>query len=205
MFHTALMSSSARRPLNVATGIVMAGALILTGSGQAFAATATSSQTVTGSSPAGVLSVTAPGTLALPSLVGGASTAATNLGSVSWTDTLGTATASSVTMAATDLYNAATVGGYIPFSHFTITVDQAPNANALNNGPNAIAGAASQTLTGADTTPGTTYSDAITLATASTTSSGTWTQSLNKITVGVPANTIPATLFTATIQYTITG
>jgi hypothetical protein len=58
---------------------------------------------------------------------------------------------------------------------------------------------------GVDATPGTSYSAPITLATGSTTSVGTWTMAANKITVGVPANTIPSSPFTATIQYTITG
>ncbi|HEY8675041.1 MAG TPA: hypothetical protein VIO13_03645 [Candidatus Dormibacteraeota bacterium] len=67
------------------------------------------------------------------------------------------------------------------------------------------AGAASQTLSGVDTTPGTTYSAPITLATGTTLADGTWTQAANKIAVGVPANTILSTAFTATIQYTVTG
>ncbi|HEV3232088.1 MAG TPA: hypothetical protein VG245_07525, partial [Candidatus Dormibacteraeota bacterium] len=150
------------RPLGLATGAAMAGALILMGSAQALAATGSGTQTLSGTSAAGVLSVTAPAGLSLPTLVGGASTAAINLGSLGWTDTLNTATASSVTMASTDLYFAAGAGSYIPFSKFTVSVDQAPTANALNSGPNAAAGTASQTLSGADTTPGTTYSGAIT-------------------------------------------
>jgi hypothetical protein len=194
-----------RRRFSLAAGAALASALILMGSGQALAATAGGTQTLTGTSSAGVLSVTAPATLVLPSLVGGSSTAATNLGSLSWTDTLNTATASSVTLAATDLYFAAGVGGHIPFTNFTIAVDQAPTGNALNGGANAAAGAASQVLSGVDTTPGTTYSSPITLATGSATSVGTWGQSANMITVGVPANTIPGSAFTSTIQYTITG
>ncbi|MEA2682612.1 MAG: hypothetical protein QOK05_940 [Chloroflexota bacterium] len=205
MFGKTSPLSIGRRPFSLATGVAMAGALVLVGSSQVLAATAASSQTLAGTSSAGVLSVTAPAGLTLPSLVGGSSTAATNLGSLSWTDTLNSATASSVTLASTDLYFAAGVGGHIPFSNFTISVDQAPNANALNSGANAVAGAASQVLSGVDTTPGTTYSSPITLATASTTSVGTWNQAANKIAVGVPANTIPSSDFAATIQYTITG
>jgi hypothetical protein len=178
--------------------------MILVGSNPASAATAGDTQTVTGTTQPGVLSITAPGALALPALVDGSSTAATNLGSLSWTDTLNTATASSVTLAATDLYFAAGAGSFIPFTHFTITVDQAPTGSALNNGA-VTAGAASQVLSGADTTPGTTYCTPITLATGSTLTNGTWTQAANKITVGVPANTILSTAFTATLQYTVTG
>jgi hypothetical protein len=140
----------------------------------------------------------------MPSLVPGSATDATNLGSLSWTDTLNNATASSVTMQATDLSFAAGVGSYIPFTHFTITVDQAPTSGPLNSG-SVTAGTASQVLSGADTTPGTTYSAPITRATGTTLADGTWTQAANKITVGVPANTILSTAFAATIQYTVTG
>ncbi len=164
----------------------------------ASAATAGSTQLVTGSTPAGILSVTAPGTLALPSSVPGSSSAATNLGSLTWTDTLNNVTASSVTLSATDLYFAAGVGSYIPFTLFTFTVDQAPVAGPLNSGT-VTAGAATQNLAGADTTPGTTLSSPITLANGNTLADGTWTQAANKITVGVPANTILSTPFSSTI------
>ena len=200
--HASILTMS-RRPLSLATGIAAAGALVLAGSGHAFAVAST--QAVSGTTQAGVLSVTAPGSLTLPALIDGSSTAATNLGSLSWTDTLNTATASSLTLAATDLYFAAGLPGRVPFTNFTITVDQAPTANSLNTGTMVTAGGASQTLTGVDTTPGTTYSSAITLATGTTTSSGSWTQAANKITVGVPANATLSSLFQATIQYTITG
>jgi hypothetical protein len=61
------------------------------------------------------------------------------------------------------------------------------------------------TLTGAATTDFATYSTPITLATASATSEGTWTQAGNQIVIAVPANTTPGTTFAATIQYTVTG
>lgn len=205
MFEGTSIPAIARRPLRLATGIAAAGAMILIGSSPASAATGGGTQTVTGTTEAGALSITAPGGLTLPTLVDGSSTAATNLGSLSWTDTLPAATAWSVTLAATDLYSAAGVGGHIPFTDCTITVDQAPTGSALNSDALVTAGAVSQTLSGTDTTSGTTYSSPITLATGSATTKGTWTQAANKITVGVPANTIPATVFTATIQYTVTG
>jgi len=204
MFENASIPTPARRPARLIIGIAMAGSLIAVGSSHAFAATASGTQTVTGTTQAGVLSVTAPGSLVLATLVGGTSTPATNLGSLSWTDTLNSATASSVTLAATDLYYAAGAAGHINFTNFTISVDQAPTGDSLDTGA-VTAGTASQTLTGADTTPGTTFSAPITLATGNTLTVGTWTQAGNKITVGVPAATIPSTTFTATIQYTITG
>ena len=204
MFNHSSRLAFARRPFALASGIAMAGALVLMGSTQVLAATAGGSQTVTGSTPAGVLSVTAPGAMSLPSLVDGSYTAATNLGSLGFTNTINTATAWNVTLAATDLYFAAGATSHINFTNFTITVDQAPTGNALNSGT-VTSGAASQALTGADTTPGTTYSGPITLASGDTLASGTWTQAANKIAVGVPANTILGTSFTATVQYTITG
>lgn len=126
------------------------------------------------------------------------------MGSLSWTDTLPAATAWSVTLASTDLYSAAGVGGNVPFTDCTITVDQTPVGAPLNSDDLVTAGAVSQ-LNGTDTTSGTTYSTPITLATGSATTKGTWTEAANKISVGVPSNTIPATVFTATIQYTVTG
>lgn len=197
-------TTTPRHALRIAAGAALVGAALLIGCVPASAATGGSTQTVTGSTPAGLLTITAPGSLALPSLVPGSAIAATNLGSLTWTDTLNNATASSVTLQATDLYFAAGATSHIPFTDMTITVDQAPVADPLNSGV-VTAGAASQTLSGADTTPGTTYSLPITLAMGDTLADGTWTQAANKITVGVPADTILSTAFTATIQYTITG
>jgi hypothetical protein len=190
--------------LRLTLGAAIATAALVMGFSPALAATSSGTQIVTGSTPAGVLSVAAPGSLALPALVPGSSTAATDIGSLSWTDTLNNATASSVTLQATDLYFAAGAGSYIPFTHFTITVDQTPTGGPLDSGV-VTPGAASQTLTGVDTTPGTTYSLPITLASGNTLADGTWTQIANMITVGVPADTILSTAFIATIQYTITG
>jgi len=180
---------------------LLGGGMMIFGSSPSLAAT----QTLTGTSSPGVLSITAPGSLSLPTLVNGSSTAPTNLGSLSWTDTLNDTTVSSVTLAATNLWHAAGAGLYIPWADFSITVDQSPTPGALNTGTPAVAGALTQVLTGAPTTDFGTYSAPITLATASATSEGTWTQANNQITVAVPANTFASTSFSATIQYTITG
>src|ERR1700733_10234460 len=68
---------SARRQLVTAfTGVLAAGGLILLAASPAAAASAT--QVVTGTTQGGLLSITAPGALVLPTLVGGSSTAATN-------------------------------------------------------------------------------------------------------------------------------
>lgn len=195
---------SARRSMSLAFAIAASGALIMLGSIPAAAASST--QILTGSTSGGVLSISAPGPLTLPTLIAGSSTAATNLGSLTWTDTMNDAAVSSVTLAATNLWHAAGAGLYIPWADFTITVDPTPVPNVNNTGSAAVVPAGSPyVLTGTATTDFGTYSTAITLATASATSEGSWTQAGNQIVVAVPANTTPGTLFTATIQYTVTG
>jgi hypothetical protein len=205
MFRHSSNRTTRRRALRVGTGIAVTGAVIVFGSGPAVAATS-STQVLTGTTQGGVLSITAPGALTLPTLVPGSSTAATNLGSLSWTDTMNDAAVSSVTLAATNLWHAAGAGLYIPFADFTITVDPTPSANVNNSGSPAVVPVGSPyALTGTVTTDFGTYSTPITLATASATSEGTWTESANQIAIAVPANTTPGTVFTATIQYTVTG
>ncbi len=193
-----------RHSIHMATGIGAVGAFIIFGSIPAAAASGT--QVVTGSTSGGVLSISAPGALTLPTLVAGSSTAATNLGSLSWTDTMNDALVSSVTFAATNLWHAAGAGLYIPWGDFTITVDPTPSPNAMNTGAAAVVPPGSPyVLAGTPTTDFGTYSTPITLATASATSEGTWTMATNQIVVAVPANTTPATTFTATLQYSVTG
>jgi hypothetical protein len=196
---------NARRPMTLVAAIAASGALLMLGSTPAAAATS-GTQILTGSTSGGVLSISAPGPLTLPTLVAGSSTAATNLGSLTWTDTMNDAVVSSVTLAATNLWHAAGAGLYIPWADFTITVDPTPAPNINNTGSAAVVPVGSPyVLTGAPTTDFGTYSTAITLATASATSEGSWTQASNQIVIAVPANTTPGTLFTATIQYTVTG
>ena len=116
------------------------------------------------------------------------------------------AVVSSVTLAATNLWHAAGAGLYIPWADFTITVDPAPVANAMNTGtPAVVPVGGPYVLAGTPTTDFATYSTPITLATGSATSEGTWTASGNQIAIAVPANTTPGTTFSATIQYTVTG
>src|ERR1700730_2982166 len=152
------------------------------------------------------LTITAPGTLTLPALVMGRSTAATALGSLSWTDTLNTGTAWSVTLAATNLWHAAGAGLYIPWARFTITVDPTPVPDSMDTGdPVVVPPGSPYVLAGAAATDFSTFSTPITLATGSATSQGTWTTANNRIVVAVPANTTPSTSFVGTIQYTLTG
>jgi len=205
MYKKTSTPTAGRRSLSLATVIVAAGGMILIGASPV-AADASATQTVTATSQAGLLTITAPGALTLPTLIGGSTTAATNLGSLSWTDTMNDAAVSSVTLAATNLWHAAGAGLYIPWGRFTITVDPSPTANVNNTGAAIVVPAGSPyVLAGAATTDFATYSTPITLATGSATSEGTWTQVNNQISVSVPANTTPGTLFAATIQYTVTG
>ncbi len=204
MFGESSIRNASRRSMRLATGIVAVGATLALGSISGLAASGT--QVVTGSTSGGVLSISAPASLALPTLVAGSSTPATNLGSLSWTDTMNDSVVSSVTLAATNLWHAAGAGLYIPWADFTITVDPTPVANANNTGAPAVVPVGSPyVLTGAPTTDFGTYSTPITLATASATSEGTWTLVNNQIAIAVPAGTTPGTSFSATIQYTVTG
>jgi hypothetical protein len=204
MINRASFSAGKRQFATVVAGVLASGGLILLASSPVAAASAT--QVVTGATLGGVLTITAPGALVLPTLVSGSSTAAASLGSVSWTDTLNDAVVSSVTLAATNLWHAAGAGLYIPWADFTITVDPTVTGNVNNSGAAATVPAGSPyTLTGTATTDFATYSTPITLATESATSEGTWTQAANQIVVAVPANTTPGTSFAATIQYTVTG
>jgi len=204
MINRATLFAGRRQLATVVTGVIASGGLILLASSPVDAASAT--QVVTGATQGGLLSITAPGALALPTLFSGSSTAATSLGSLSWTDTLNDSIVSSVTLAATNLWHAAGAGLYIPWADFTVTVDPTVTGNAMNTGSAATVPAGSPyTLAGTATTDFATYSTPITLATASATSEGTWTQAANQIVVAVPADTTPGTTFAATIQYTVTG
>lgn len=204
MFRDISIRIARRRSFQFATGIAVTGAILVFASGPVDAASST--QIVTGATVGGILSITAPAAVALPTLVAGSSTAATNLGSVSWTDTMNDAAVSSVTLAATNLWEAAGAGLYIPWADFTVTVGLTISPNVNNTGTAAVVPAGSPyVLAGTATTDFATYSTPITLATASATSEGTWTEATNQISVTVPANTTPGTSFSATIQYTVTG
>lgn len=204
MFTELSIRTARKRSLRLVIALAVAGSAVAFGSGPVSAASGT--QLVTGATQGGVLSITAPGTLILPTLVAGTSTAATNLGSLSWTDTMNDAVVSSVTLAATNLWHAAGAGLYIPWADFTITVDPSPTANVNNTGALVVVPSGGPyVLAGAPTTDFGTFCTPITLATASATSEGTWTATGNQIVIAVPANTTPGTAFSATIQYTVTG
>lgn len=161
-------------------------------------------QTVTASISAGTLAITPTTSVSLGTLVPGSSGNTVGLGPLSWTDTLNDGAAPGVTVNCTDLYGGGTKD--IPFDDMAIQVDQTISGIAGNTGPAWSAGVASPgVFTGTDTTPGTTPSTGITLATATSTSEGTYTQSNNQIVVSVPANQANDPSLSATLQFTITG
>lgn len=76
MFTELSIRTARKRSLRLVIALAVAGSAIAFGSGPVSAASGT--QIVTGATQGGVLSITAPGTLILPTLVAGTSTAATN-------------------------------------------------------------------------------------------------------------------------------
>ncbi len=173
--------------------------------GAAVAGAVSGTQTFTVSINPGVLTVTAPAPVTGPNLSPGTTAAAANLGALNYTDTLNDATAWGVTLAATDLG-----AGTIPFTRFSIGVTPTGNISAVPGATGVpTAGAASQTLAGADGVPGTTYSTPITLASATAAVEGSYSTPAgatgNTITIVVPGTAPAGGPFTSTLQYTITG
>lgn len=153
----------------------------------------------------GTLSVTPPTSLALGTVAAGSVVGPVALGGLSWTDTLSDGSASSVTVAATDLYRSSTL--YIPFTDIEIGAGQTITPGSGNTGSADTPGAAGPTaLSGTVTTPGG-FSNSVSLATGSTTSQGSYSQAANTLTLLVPANMDGpnAGTFTSIIEYTVTG
>lgn len=170
----------------------------------AHAASVSATQQMTLTTGAGTLAVFSPPSLTLPNGVPGGTLNNVPLGSLQWQNTLNDATTSSVAVCATDLYDSAT-GMSIPFSYVSVEAGQSVSGIPGNVGtipipspPGAMA------FSGPDPIPGTTYSASATLATGSTTTEGTWTQSGNALSIQIPASARSGT-YTATLQYTITG
>lgn len=167
---------------------------------------ASSTQTMTAATAAsGTLSITAPGALNLGnSIAPGTTLSAVALGPVNWTDTLNDATASSVTVAAEDLCIAGPTSKISASTNFSIsTSGSSIGTTGGNTGSNPTVGGGASPLGGASGCS--TYSSSATLANASATTEGTWSESGNTITVVVPANLLNSGAMTSTIQYTVTG
>jgi len=166
--------------------------------GRVAASTGTSNQTVTATLVAGTLTVTAPPAL-VTNLSPGIDNTGIALGILAYTNTLNSGSSWSVTVTSND-WSFST--NHILFSNMTFT-----------SGPT-IAGAVGSTgtpsvgvggaLTGTDTTPGTTQSSPVTLANATSSVQGVYTQTGSTLAVIVPGGT-PTGAYTGTIVYTITG
>lgn len=163
------------------------------------AANQSSSQSVSATVVAGTLTVTAP-----PALVTSLNPATANtgipLGVVAYTNTLNDSQSWSVTMTSTDWINGTNA---IHFTDMSVTPGASLGAGVGSVGTPS-AGSSGQALSGTDTTPGTTASSPITLATGTAGIQGVFTQSGSTMSVTVPGGT-PAGVYTGTITYTITG
>lgn len=197
-----------RTGVRAAVAITGAVGILLLGVLPASAATSSGTQSMTATLTAGTVAITAPATFSLGTSIAPGSTVSNSaLGALAWTDTENDATASSVTLAATDLCpTSCTSSNDAPYTGFTVAAGSsiADGSGCTNNTGTTPAAGAGGTLSGTDTTPGTTFSSAVTLATGSTTTEGCWSQTGNTITVKFPANIASASL-TSTLQYTVTG
>jgi hypothetical protein len=151
-----------------------------------------------------VIKPAAPGELAISldrstvsfgALDAGTTSAAIAVGDVNYSNTLANGQAWSVTVSATSLV--AADGDVIGFSN----LNYAPGASITPTGPVPGTGG---TFSGTDTTPGSTFSNPVTLATASGTVLGSFTQSGNTATLTVPTSATPGA-HNGTMQYTVTG
>lgn len=162
------------------------------------AASSSSTQSVSATVVAGTLTVTAP-----PALVTSLNPATANtgvpLGAVAYTNTLNDGQSWSVTMTTTDWVNG---GNAIKFIDMTVTPGSTIGVGV--GGVGTPTAGATATFSGTDTTPGTTQSSPLTLATGTSSTQGIFTQSGSTMAVTVPGGT-PTGLYTGTITYTITG
>lgn len=152
------------------------------------------------------LTINAPGAVSLGSgLAPGTTLTGVALGALNWTNTLSDGQSWSVTVASTDLRNAAS-GATLPFTDMSIGVGQSFTLGGSNSGGNPTPGSPGPTtLTGSDPTPGTSYSNPLTLATGTSAQQGSYTQSGSTITVAIPASLANSGPMSGTVQYTIVG
>jgi hypothetical protein len=164
----------------------------------AVAATGSSSQTVTATVVAGTLTVTAPPAL-VTNLTPGSGNTGIALGSLAYTNTLNSGLGWSVTLTSNDWMNG---GSSIKFTGMSITPGSTFVAGVGAAGTPTVGGGG--TLSGTDTTPGTTQSSPVTMATGTLSVQGTYTQTGSTIAVTVPGGSTTGA-YTGTIVYTITG
>ncbi len=160
--------------------------------------TGSSNQTVTATVVAGTLTVTAPPAL-VTNLTPGSANSGIVLGSLAYTNTLNSNTAWSVTATSNDWVNG---GSSILFTKMTFTAGATIVGSTGATGTPTAGGGG--TLSGTDTTPGTTQSAPGTLAAAGGAVQGVYTQTGSTLAVTVPGGSTTGA-YTGTIVYTITG
>jgi len=173
-------------------------AAAIPGRSVAASSSGTSNQSVTATVVAGTLTVTAPPAL-VTNLTPGAQTSGIVLGSLVYTNTLNDGLAWSVTLTSNDWMNGA---NKIAFSGMDLTSGTTFVGGVGATGTPVVGGGGQ--LSGTDTTPGTTQSSPVTVATAPSTAQGVFTQTGSTLAVTVPGGT-PTGVYTGTIVYTITG
>jgi hypothetical protein len=127
-------------------------------------------------------------------ITAGQTSAAAVIGDVFYTNTLNNGQVWSSTVAATSLTSG---GAVVGFDGMTFT----PGDTVTPSGP--VPGT-SGSFTGADTTPGTTYSDPLSVVTAQASDQGNFVHSGSSATLSVPSGASAGT-YAGTLQYTITG
>ncbi len=152
--------------------------------------------------PPGVLSISDPqAAVSFGNLDSGTTSPATAMGPLGEVDTLAGSNPWTATVAATDLGTSPT---YLPWTDLSFAPGASITANAGATGPLPTAGAAAAFPSGTDTTPGTTFSPSVTVATALGTTKGSYTQTGSTATLTVPPGFAGGT-YGGTFQYTITG
>jgi hypothetical protein len=188
-----------RRRTTVSAGIAAAlAAAVVPGHSALATTTGSSNQSVTATVVAGTLTITAPPAL-VTNLTPGTANTGIALGSLVYTNTLNSGSAWSVTATSNDW---AFGGNHIAFTNMSFTAGTTFVGGVGAAGTPAAGGGG--VLSGTDTTPGTTQSTPVTLATGTSTVQGGFTQSGSTIAVTVPGGT-PTGAYTGTIVYTITG
>jgi predicted component of type VI protein secretion system len=189
-----------RRAIVLAGFTAAAVAAVVVPGRNAAASTGSSSQSVSATVVAGTLTVTAPPAL-VTNLTPGAQTTGISLGALAYTNTLGDGQSWSVTMTTTDWMFS---GNAIKFTDMAVQPGASSNITGAVGAVGTPTAGSNATFSGTDTTPGTTPSSPVTMATGTSSTQGVFTQTGATMSVTVPGGT-PAGLYTGTITYTITG
>ena len=124
-----------------------------------------------------------------------------NVGDVDYTNTLGSGNNWTVTVKSTSLVSGANVIGFSNLKYKPgASISQVPSGT----GTIPAAQTTETAFSGTDTTPGTTYSSPVTMATAASTVQGGFRQTGSTLTLNAPAGAAGGS-YIGTLQYTITG